>query len=76
APPPGLTAFSIPPTMDRECRIWTSQSGATLEAALVHVQNGTAALRRKDGGKVQIQCHLLSQEDQAYLQGLQSASSP
>lgn len=76
APAPGLTAFSIPPAMDRECRIWTSQSGATLEAALVHVQNGTAALCRKDGAKVQIQCHLLSRENQDYLQGLQSASSP
>ena len=76
APAPGLTSFTVPPAMDRECRIWTSQSGATLEAALVHVQNGTAALRRKDGGKVQIQCHLLSREDQDYLQSLQSASSP
>jgi hypothetical protein len=72
---PSASASVIPPAENREVRTWTSQSGATVEAALMYERNGKVVLRTKGGDHVEIQATGLSQKDQDYLQNLKNESS-
>jgi len=51
----------------QDVRVWTSQSGATVEAAFLFMQDGEAVLETTDGKKLAIAPSLLSQEDREYL---------
>jgi hypothetical protein len=54
-------------------RIWTSRTGTTLEARLLGIENSTVSLARKSGGApLKVRLDQLSEEDQAYLRGMQA----
>lgn len=50
-----------------EARIWTSTSGAKIEAEFVEIKNGVVVLKREDGKTGSIKLELLSQDDLDFL---------
>ncbi|MBU1693559.1 MAG: hypothetical protein KKC51_06310 [Verrucomicrobia bacterium] len=74
----GSSRLSMPrpilPDETREPRTWTSRSGSTIEASLVEVPAPFVVLKKADGGKVKILQADLSDEDQAYIAALRTAS--
>jgi len=55
----------------QDVRVWTSRSGATVEASFQFMQEGEAVLETKDGQRLVIRPDLLSEADQAYLKAQQ-----
>jgi pimeloyl-ACP methyl ester carboxylesterase len=62
------------PERAAEFRVWTSQSGRTLEAVLLEIRGDSVILLRRDGQQVRIQRRDLSDTDQASLQALIDAA--
>jgi len=65
-----------------ESRVWTAQSGATVEAEWVSAERGQVTLRKVDGKLLGIPLNALSEEDQTYVReklktgGSSAAMSP
>lgn len=53
-------------------RVWTSRSGATLEASFVESKYGKALLKREDGSSMSISLRNLSAADQAFIKKLKA----
>lgn len=62
------TGESEPEPETSKYRTWTSQSGSTVDAALVEHGGGTIKLRKPDGSMFQIKVGLLSQGDREFLE--------
>jgi hypothetical protein len=64
-PQPANTPAAAPPAPT--VRTWTSTAGTTMEAELLGVQDGVAALKKRDGSTVRVPLDKLSSEDQAWI---------
>jgi len=53
-------------------RVWTSTSGATVEADFVKEEYGYVVLERADGGRIKIQSAYLVEEDREHIRKLKS----
>ncbi|MBN2210498.1 MAG: hypothetical protein JW709_03800 [Sedimentisphaerales bacterium] len=71
----GVLLAIVSATQAQELRTWTNANGTyTLEAKFVSEADGKVILTKEDGGKVTIALEQLSQADQEYIAGLQSAN--
>lgn len=59
----------------QDSRIWTSKSGATIEASVINIQGNDVVLRKLDGVTVKIDRSGLSPQDNEYLQSLSLGKS-
>lgn len=67
----GLGATLATMTMaDPALRIWTSNDGKTLEAAMLEADRGSVTLRLKGGQEVRVPLDRLSAPDRAHIEGL------
>lgn len=57
-------------------RTWTSKSGNTVEAELDEVKSLSVVLLKEDGTRVTIPKHMLSSEDQAFVDGQSKEAKP
>ncbi len=61
-----LVMMGIPAPAQEESRIWTSVSGAKIEAALDSIRSDMVVLNKSGGGQVRIRLNQLSSADQVY----------
>ena len=66
-----LSAALVSPARS-EMRIWTSASGASVEAEYVRLEGRTVVLKGEEGQMIQIGMTALSDADQAYVQARQA----
>ena len=69
-----LMSFSSTATAQEESRIWTSVSGAQIEAAFDSIQSDVVILNKTGGGQVRIRMNQLCGADQIYVRSRTSAA--